>query len=117
VIVIQDTLLAAVHAQLLVVFTLTLAVPPLAPISCLLGEVEYEHGATADCVAVNVWPAIVTVPVRAAPRLGATPIPTSPVPVPLAPDTTAIHDALLDAVHAHPLCVLTSTLSPPPSAL
>jgi hypothetical protein len=115
--VIHATLLAAVHAQLLVVLTSTLRVPPLAPMSCLFGEIEYEQGATAACVAVNVWPAIVTVPVRAPPRFGAMPSPTSPFPVPLAPDSTAIHDALLDAVHAHPLCVLTSTLSPPPDAL
>lgn len=99
VIVIHETSLVAVHAQLLVVFTSMVPMPALAARSCLLGEIEYEQGATAACVAVNVRPPIVTVPVRAAPRFGAMPSSTFPSPVPLAPDRIVIHASLLLAVH------------------
>ena len=35
------------------------------------GEIEYEQ-TSADCVTVRVWPAIVSVPVRAPPIFGST---------------------------------------------
>ena len=57
---------------------------------------------------VSVRPAIVSVPVRELVLvLAAIEYATVPEPVPLAPDVIVIHDTLLDAVHAHPLVVVT----------
>jgi hypothetical protein len=39
---------------------------------------------------------------------------TVPLPLPLAPDVTVIHDALLTAVHPQPLPPVTVTLPDPP---
>jgi hypothetical protein len=39
---------------------------------------------------------------------------TVPLPVPLAPDVTVIHEALLTAVHPQPLPAVTVTLPDPP---
>jgi len=71
-------------------------------------------GAAADCVTVNVCVAIVIVPVRAAPVLAATAKPTAPFPEPLAPLVIVSHDALLVAVHAHPLGAVTAIPVPAP---
>ena len=61
-------------------------------------------------------PAIVSVPVREVPAvLAATLNPTVPLPVPLAPDVTEIHDALLVAVRAQPVVPVTVTLAEPPA--
>jgi hypothetical protein len=60
----------AVHEQFAAVDTLNDPAPPLAPTDPLAGEIEYEQGAA--CVTVNVRPAIVSVPVRAAPEFAAT---------------------------------------------
>jgi hypothetical protein len=65
---------------------------------------------------VKVCPAIVSVPVRLAPPFDATRIRTVPDPVPLAPELIVIHAALLVAVHAQWLLVVTEMeklLSPP----
>jgi hypothetical protein len=59
-------------------------------------------------VTVNAKPAIVTVPVRAAPVFEATLNVTEPFPVPVAPATTVIHGASLVAVREQP--------APPPMA-
>jgi len=59
---------------------------------------------------VKVCPATVSVPLRALPVLAAMLKPTDPFPVPLAPEVIVSHDALLLAVHAHPLVVVTATL-------
>jgi hypothetical protein len=73
VIVIQFALLAAVHAQPLVVVTATLPLEAASGTFWLVGAIEYEHGAApAACATVNVSPAIVNVPARAAPVLAAT---------------------------------------------
>jgi hypothetical protein len=58
---------------------------------------------------VNVWPAMVSVPLRAAPVFAATVNATDPPPLPLAPDVMVIHDSLLVAVHVQPLAVETAT--------
>jgi hypothetical protein len=65
---------------------------------------------------VTVWFATVNVPLRAAPLLTAALIDTVPLPVPLAPDVIDNHDALLVAVHVHPVPVVTVTglVAPPP---
>jgi hypothetical protein len=52
----------------------------------------------------------VSVPLRALPVLAATLNATEPLPVPLAPEVIVSQLALLDAVHAHPLVVVTATL-------
>jgi hypothetical protein len=57
------------------------------------------------------------VPVRDAPAvLAATLSDTVPLPVPLAPDDTVIHDALLVAVREQPVIPVTETLTVPPAA-
>ena len=64
---------------------------------------------------MNVCPAIVIVPVRAAvPVLAATLKPTVPLPDPLAPLVTVIHVAFETADHVHPADTVTATdpLSP-----
>jgi hypothetical protein len=58
---------------------------------------------------VNVWLAIVIVPLRAAPVFAATVKPTDPLPVPLAPEVTVIQAALVVAVHAQLAGAVTST--------
>ena len=58
---------------------------------------------------LNVCVAIITMPVRAAPVFAATLKPTTPLPVPAAPDVTVSHTALLTAVHAHAAAVVTFT--------
>jgi hypothetical protein len=65
---------------------------------------------------VNVLPAIVAVPVRAAPRLAAINRLTVPEPLPALPLVTVIHGALEAAVHEQPPAVVTVTGSDPPSA-
>jgi len=69
-----------------------------------------HESAGADWFTVNVCPATVSVPLRALPVLAATLNPTEPFPVPLAPEVIASHEALLLAVHAQPLVVVTPTL-------
>jgi hypothetical protein len=66
-------------------------------------------------VTVKICPAIITVPVRAAPVLAATEKVIDPLPLP-APEVTVIHGTLLAAVHAHPTAVLTETGFPAPPA-
>jgi hypothetical protein len=126
----QEALLVAVHAQLLVVETATvLPALPAAAIDWLVGAMEYEHdggggggggggagGSTIVpvCVSVNVWPAMVSVSVRAPPAFGSTRNPTDALPLPLAPVVIEIHAALLTAVHAHPAGADTATDPPEP---
>lgn len=72
----------------------------------------------AACVTVNARPAMVSVPVRAAPVLLAAVNVTDPLPVPVAPDVTVIHSTALVAVHWHVLPAETVTGVPaPPAAL
>ncbi len=66
---------------------------------------------------VTIWPAIVSVPVRAAPELAAAVYDTEPSPVPDAPRVIEIQDAFDVAVHAQPLSVPTSTEPVPPDGL
>ena len=109
VIVIQDTWLVAVHAQPSVASTSTLLFPPPFLKSLLFRESSKLH-TRRSCDTVNVRPAMVSVPVRVElPVLGATLKLTFPFPLPLAPEVTVIHDALLVAVHAQPEVVETWT--------
>ena len=100
----QDVLLLTpVHAHPVGAVTAVDPVPPLATTDWLVGVIEYEHAAAA-WFTVNVWPAIVSVPLRAVPfgftvALKA----TVPAPVPLAPLVTVSHGVLLlTPVHAQP---------------
>jgi hypothetical protein len=73
--VIHAALLAAVHAHVAPAVTVTEPVPPAAAGEALVGAITYVQvgtGGAAACVTVKVWPAIVTIPVRAAPVLAAT---------------------------------------------
>jgi hypothetical protein len=68
-------------------------------------------------VTVNVEPAIVSVPVRlVVDVLAATLNPTVPGPEPDAPLLTVIHDALLVALHPHPVPAVTVLVPVPPAA-
>ena len=105
----HDALLDAVHAHEAVVVIVTGdPPPPAAGADAFVGEISKAQGA-ASCVTVKVWPAIMSVPVRAAPVFAATAYRTVPSPAPLAPDDTVIHSALLAAVHEHAEAVVTST--------
>ena len=59
---------------------------------------------------------MVNVPDRALPVLAAAVNATDPFPVPVAPDVTVSHVALLVAVHEHPLAAVTFTGVPAPPA-
>ena len=101
-------LLTPVHAQPVGAVTVVDPVPPADAIDWLAGLIAYVHGAAA-CVTENVWPAIVSEPLRCvafgfAAALNA----TVPVPLPLAPLVTVSHDVLLlTPVHAQPANVVT----------
>jgi hypothetical protein len=58
---------------------------------------------------VTVWFAIVNVPVRATPVFAAASIETVPLPLPLVPAVIVNHDALLAAIHPHPVPAVTVT--------
>jgi hypothetical protein len=74
------------------------------------------HG--ADCVRVNVAPAMVSVPTRLDDVVFAEyPNVTVPGPDPDAPAVTVIHELLLAAVHAHPATAFTVLLALPAVAL
>jgi hypothetical protein len=91
--VIHDALLVADREQPRVPVTDTLTLPPPAGTLVPVGDRLKLQG-TAFCVTVKVWPAMITVPVREVPAvLAATLRPTVPLPVPLAPEVTVIHDA------------------------
>jgi len=115
--VIQAALLAPVHAQPVAAVTFPLPLPPAAAKDWPVGESDGEQAAAA-WVTVNVAPAIVSVPVRLdATVFAATLKPTVPLPDPVAPLVTVIHAALLAAVHAQPVGMLTLLLPVPADAV
>ncbi len=69
-----------------------------------------------SCVTVKVWPETLMVPERAGPELPWMKYPTAPLPLPLAPEVTVIHGALLDAAHPQPPAAVTATLPNAPDA-
>jgi hypothetical protein len=116
VIVIHVALLVAAHAQPVPAVTETDPEPPLAATDWLVGLIESLHELPAS-VTVNVLPPIVRVPVRELDVvLAATVKPMLPEPLPLAPDVTVIHEALLTAVHAQPAGEVSATVALPPFA-
>ena len=113
---IHEALLLAAHGQSADVVTAVLPLPPAAAKARLVGDVLYEQ-LLPDCVAVYVFPAIVSVPVRvAAVRLVATMKATVPFPLPGPGLMTAIHATLLAASHSHAEGAVTVVLPNPPSA-
>jgi hypothetical protein len=115
-IVIQSACEDAVQAQ--VVADAVTAIdpePPAAATLCVVGEIENVHGAGAAAwVTVNVWPATVIVPLRAAPLFAATLNVVVPEPVPAAPLAIVIQSACEDAVHAQVLEEAVSAIDPEP---
>ena len=81
-----------------------------------LATTPFDTDAGADCVTVNVCPAIVTVPARAAPAFAATVSVTVPLPVPLPPADTVMNGSLLTAVQLQVLAMVTPTACVPPPA-
>jgi hypothetical protein len=112
---IHEALLVADHAQLPEADTETSMAPPAAPTDWLVGPIEYEQAAAA-WVTVNVWPATVSVPVRAVPVFAATFAATAPLPLPLAPAAIETKGALLVAVQPQAPAADTETVAVPPDA-
>jgi hypothetical protein len=112
VMVIHGTLLAAVHAHPLAVFTVTVRVPPLASTVCERGDTSKAQ--PGDCVTVNAWPAIVAVPLRGGPVVPATVTPTVPLPVPEFAESD-IQLTSLAAVHGQPGAAVMATVVDPPA--
>ena len=109
---IHDVPLVADHWQPAAVVTeIGLELTPEAETEMLCCDNVYMHPA---CATVTVFPATVNVPVRAMLVFAGTLNVT--LPLPLAPDTIEIQVALLVAVHAQPLCVVTFVVELPPGA-
>jgi hypothetical protein len=123
VIVIHVTLATAVHAQVLLdAVTVTVLAPPAAATVWLERSSVYVHGGGGGAAAwdtVNVLPAAVIVPLRAAPVFAATENDTEPLPVPLLlPFDSVIHAALDAAVQTHvPTDAVTANNPDPPASL
>ena len=105
----------AVHAQPAPAVTVTGPLPPATPTITVVGATVNVHG-TPSWLTVNVWPAIVSVPVRDGPVFAATVKPTGPLPVPDAPEVTTIHDAFEVAVHVQLAAAVTIADPVPPAA-
>jgi hypothetical protein len=110
--------LVAVQAQPAGAVRLTDPPPPDAVNPWLEADSEYEHAiAAAAWFTLNTWP-----PTDRAPDLAlvvvfaATENDAAPLPFPLPGDCTVSHDALLVAVHAHPLPTVTFRVPAPPVA-
>ena len=110
VMLIQEAEAVAFQVQPGSVSTLTVPVAASLGMEVLTGESANVHVCPA-CVTVNVWPAIVIVPVREdVVEFAATLYVTWPLPEPLLPVLTVNHCVLVDAVHAHPVPAVTETL-------
>lgn len=113
VIVIQDTLLTAVHEQLTPVFIEKIPEPPPAATDCPADPRVYVQ-VDVLWVTVNVCPPAVIVPVRDEVELAAMVKAIDPEPDPLAPDVIVIQAALLTAVQPQPVVVVMATEPVPP---
>lgn len=104
------------HEGLLAV-TVTVPLPPPPSTACPGGEiVKLQDGAgAAACEMLNVCPATVIVPERAAPVFAAAVKLTVPFPMPDAPPVIVIQLALVEAFHEHelPLATENDPLPPP----
>ncbi|HKB13058.1 MAG TPA: hypothetical protein VKD69_20480 [Vicinamibacterales bacterium] len=115
----HDAFAVAVHAHVVAdAVTVTVALPPSAPIAALGGAIEKLHGGggAAACVIVTERPATVSVPERSAALLAATVYDRSPLPVaPFA--ASVIHEAADDAVQLQLLCDASTCTVPLPPAV
>ncbi|HET7218196.1 MAG TPA: hypothetical protein VFJ02_09105 [Vicinamibacterales bacterium] len=115
-IAIHDAPLVAVQLQPVVAATVAVEDSPVAGDVRPVGDSENVHAA-AVCVTVKAWPATVNDPVRSVPAVfAATEYETVPLPDPLAPPVTVIHDAPLAAVQEHPVGAVTPVLFDSPAA-
>ena len=111
--VIQGTLLAAVHGQPSPVVTPTVFLAPPAGTFAPLDASAIAQ--PLPWLTVNAWPPIVSTADRATLVVAAAAYWTVPLPLPFAPAVTVSHDALLLAVHGHPSPAVTATLPEPPA--
>lgn len=84
--------------------------PPPDAIAWLDGATDRLQAAAA-CDTVNVWLAIVTVPLRAAAAFASTLSVTVPLAVPVDPSVTAIHGALLTAFQLQKLALAVTVIA------
>jgi hypothetical protein len=111
---IHEALLRAVHAQPDAAVTATVPSPPPAGSDRVSGAIANVQ--PSPCCTVTVCPATVIVPERDGPLVAAARKLTLPLPLPLAPETIVIQDALLAAVHPQPEPAVTATDASPPAA-
>lgn len=78
------------------------------------GSEEISGAAQPDCVTEIDTPATVIVAVRVLPVFFATVKVTAPLPPPLAPESSVIHGAFVDADHAQPALLVTLMIPLPP---
>jgi hypothetical protein len=106
----HELLLVAVQPHPDGAVTATLVLSPAVAYAFDVGEIVSLH-VSAAWVALNVLPAMVTEPVReAVPVFAVAATVTVPLPVPLAPAVTVIHELLLVAVQLQPPGAVTATL-------
>jgi hypothetical protein len=105
------------HAQSLDVVTATVVDPPAAVTLKLVGAIEYAQAEFATaCVTVTVWPATVSVALRAAPVFAPMLSVTVPLP-PLPPvPVMAIHDGTPLMLQEHSSVAVTVSVDDPPPA-
>jgi hypothetical protein len=113
-IAIHGALLAAVHEQSGAIVTLTFWGPPDAGAGTVSGVTEALQ--PVSWLIVNVWPAVVITPLRAAPGFAPTVNWTVPDPLALAPDVMLIHPKFALAVHAQEPLAVTPNEPDPPAA-
>src|SRR4029079_7546473 len=111
--VIHGTVLTAVHAQPPLVVTATEPVPPPTATAWLEGAIAMVQ--PASWVTETVLPAMVAVPLRAGPSFDWMSSWTVALRDRLPSPATAIHGALLTALHAHSAAVVTLTVCGPPA--
>lgn len=117
VIVTQALGVVALHAQPPGAVTVIVPLPPVAATACEVGVIVVSHD-MAVCVTVNVFPAIVSVPVRDDVEVLAAALnETDPLPESDAPAVTVSQSSLLTAVHAQPDGAVTATVPVPPFAV
>jgi hypothetical protein len=92
-------------------------VPVVAAAAIISDDGESVYVQPTPCVTVNVVPAIVIVPVRAAPVFATTLNDTDPLPAPDAPLVTVIQLLLLTAVQLHQSAAVTVVVPGPPAAV
>jgi hypothetical protein len=115
------TLAVAVHAHVAAdAVSATEPEPPTSATVCEVGAIEKVHGGGgggggAACATVNVWPPIVSVPLRTAPVLAAAVNATAPFPVPDAPLPIVSQGTFATAAQAQvPADAVTATEPEPP---